>query len=190
MGPDNAPQASRRRAAQGAAESLLPGLSLLSVLDRLSSTPYPLAMSTLNEVGERDAWRCWLCDEPVDPDAYVNSGRGPSVDSGASPKGKKAVAGTERLAHRTCNTRKGAIKPIVAWSPELFVIEPAPIVSTVDRLTRKGGREVVARCPSQADAEKAGGWLLDRLSRFAPNLAVTTQVEAGGGQFLLVLQAV
>ncbi len=47
----------------------------------------------------------------------------------------------------------------------------------------------MARCPSQADAEKAAIWLLDRLSRFAPQLAVTTRVEAGGGQFLLVLRA-
>jgi len=147
-------------------------------------------MSTLNEVGERDAWRCWLCDEPVDPDASVNSARGPSVDSGASPKSKKkAGPGTERLAHRACNTRKGAVKPVVAWSPELFVVEPAPIAATVERLTRKGGREVVARCPSRADADKAAGWLVDRLSRFAPDLAVTTEVQAGGGQFLLVLRA-
>jgi hypothetical protein len=146
-------------------------------------------MSTLNEVGERDSWRCWLCDEPVDPDSSVNADRGPSVDSGAAPKGKKAAAGgAERLAHRVCNTRKGAVKPIVAWSPELFVVEPAPIVSTIERLTRKGGREVVARCLSRADAEKAAVWLLDRLSRFAPELAVTTQVEPGGGQFLLVLR--
>lgn len=147
-------------------------------------------MSTLNEVGERDSWRCWLCDEPVDPHASVNGDRSPSVDSGASPKGKKAVAGLERLAHRACNTRKGAVKPVVAWSPELYVVEPAPIVATVDRLTRKGGREVVARCPSRADADKAAAWLLDRLSRFAPELALATQVEAGGGQFLLVLRAV
>ena len=146
-------------------------------------------MSTLNEIGERDAWRCWLCDEPVNPDASVNSDRSASIDSGASPKGKKAAAGAERLAHRACNTRKGAVKPVVAWSADLFVVEPAPIVAAVERLTRKGGREVVARCPSQADAEKAAGWLVDRLSRFAPQLAVTTQVEAGGGQFLLVLRA-
>ena len=147
-------------------------------------------MSTLHEVGEKDAWRCWLCDEPVDPDASVNSDRGPSIDGGAAPKGKKPPAGSERLAHRACNTRKGAVKPVVPWSPGLFVIEPAPIVSTVERLTRKGGREVVARCPSKADADEAAVWLLDRLSRFAPELAVGTQVEAGGGQFLLVLRAV
>ncbi|CAN5432702.1 hypothetical protein BH11ACT1_BH11ACT1_00140 [soil metagenome] len=145
-------------------------------------------MSTLHEVGEHDAWRCWLCDEAVDPDASVNADRGPSIDGGAAPKGKKAPAGAERLAHRACNTRKGAVKPVVPWAAHLFVVEPAPIVSAIERLTRKGGREVVARCPSRADADEAAAWLLDRVSRFAPALRVATQVEAGGGQFLLVLR--
>ncbi|UZN03719.1 hypothetical protein [Cellulomonas sp. S1-8] len=146
-------------------------------------------MSNLSAVGDRDAWRCWLCDEPVDPDASVNSDLGPSVDLGAVGKSKKAPAGAERLAHRACNTRKGAVKPVVAWSPDLFVVDPAPIAETVERLGRKGGREVVARCPSRADADEAAAWLVDRLSRFAPDLAVATQVEPGGGQFLLVLRA-
>jgi hypothetical protein len=35
-------------------------------------------------------------------------------------------------------------------------------------LTRKSGREVVARCLSKANADDATVWLLDRLSRFAP----------------------
>jgi hypothetical protein len=146
-------------------------------------------MSDLNEVGERDGWRCWLCDEPVDPEASVNADRGPSVDAGAIPKGKKAGAGVERLAHRACNTRKGKVSPVVPWSPDLFVVDPASIVATVDRLTRRGGQEVVARCPSKADADAAAAWLVDRLSRFAPYLDVTTKVEPGGGQFLLVLRA-
>ncbi|MCW2778019.1 MAG: hypothetical protein JWN17_1744 [Frankiales bacterium] len=145
-------------------------------------------MATLTEVGERDGWRCWLCDQPVDPDASVNSDLGPSVDGGAVVKGKKGPTGVERLAHRACNTRKGAVKPVVAWSPDLFVVDPAPLVATVERLSRKGGREVVARCPSRADADQAAAWLLDRLSRFAPDLALRTEVEAGGGQFLLVLR--
>ncbi|WP_127782825.1 hypothetical protein [Rhodococcus sp. X156] len=145
-------------------------------------------MSTLAEVGDRDGWRCWLCDEPVDPEASVNTDLGPSVDGGAVKKGKKSSVGVERLAHRACNTRKGAVKPVVAWSPELFVVDPAPIAPTVERLSRKGGREVVARCPSREDADQAAEWLLDRLSRFAPDLSVTTQVDAGGGQFLLVLR--
>ena len=145
-------------------------------------------MSTLHDVGEREGWRCWLCDEPVDPDASVNSDRGPSIDLGSTPKTKKA-APVERLAHRACNTKKGAVKPVVAWSPELFVVDPAPIVGVVERLGKKGGREVVARCPSRADADRAADWLVDRLSRFAPELAVTTAVEPGGGQFMLVLRA-
>ena len=144
-------------------------------------------MSALDEVGERDGWRCWLCDEPVDPHASVNADRGPSVDSGPVPKGKKAVAGAERLAHRACNISKVAVTPVVAWPARLFVADRAPIVATVERLSRKGVREVVARCPSRADADDAAGWLVDRLSRFAPGLAVTTRVEPGGGQFLLVL---
>lgn len=143
-------------------------------------------MAGLQEVGDRDGWRCWLCDEPVDPDASVNSDLGPSVDSGRVAKGKPGV---ERLAHRACNTRKGKVAPVVPWSPDLFVLDPAPIVGTVDRLGRKGGREVVARCPSRDDAEQAGAWLVDRLSRLAPGLPLTTRVESGGGQFLLVLQA-
>jgi hypothetical protein len=147
-------------------------------------------MSTLDEVGERDGWRCWLCDEPVDPDASVNADRGPSVDSGLAPKGKKAAAGAERLAHRSCNTGKGKTAPVVAWSSDLFVVDPAPIVATVDRLSRKGGQEVVARCPSRADADQAADWIVDRLSRFAPGLSVQAKVEPGGGQFLLVLRAV
>jgi len=145
-------------------------------------------MSNLSDVGDRDSWRCWLCDEPVDPDASVNSDRGPSVDLGAVARSKKGATGAERLAHRTCNTRKGAVRPVVAWSPDLFVVDPAPIAETVERLRRKAGREVVARCPSRADADQAADWLVDRLSRFAPDLPVTTQVEPGGGQFLLTLR--
>lgn len=146
-------------------------------------------MSTLTDIGERAGWRCWLCDEAVDPATSVNDPRGPSADSaGAASKGKKSTAGQQRLAHRACNTPKGAVKAVVAWPSELFVVDPAPIVGTVERLSRKGGREVVARCPSKADAELAGAWLVDRLSRLAPELDVTTQVDAGGGQFLLILR--
>ncbi|MBU6265117.1 MAG: hypothetical protein KGM14_02835, partial [Actinomycetales bacterium] len=69
------------------------------------------------------------------------------------------------------------------------VVDPSPIVATVDRLERKGGREVIARCPSQEDAEQASEWLLDRLSRYAPDLAVSTQITSGGGQYMLFLVA-
>lgn len=142
-------------------------------------------------MGAADGWRCWLCDEPVDQTMSVNDPRGPSVDAvvtKAKAKGKQG-APLERLAHRSCNTKKGAIAPVVKWPEHLFVVDAAPIIASVDRLARKGGREVMARCPSLADAEEAGGWLLDRISRLQPGLRVTTEIERGGGQFLVVLRA-
>lgn len=146
-------------------------------------------MRTLDDVGAADGWRCWLCDEPVDGDKSVNDARGPSIDRRVTKNKSKGAPPRERLAHRACNTGKGATTPVVAWGADLFVVDPAPILASVERLERKGGREVMARCPTRPDAEAAGQWLVDRLSRLTPDLAVTTQVEAGGGQFLLVLRA-
>jgi len=151
-------------------------------------------MANLTDVGEQDNWRCWLCDEPVDPEMSVNDSRGPSIDSlttKSKSKGKNPtdIFGTERLAHRDCNTKKGAIAPVVEWPDHLFVVDPAPIIGSVERLSRKGGREVVARCPSEQDADDASQWLLDRLSRLVPKETFETSVESGGGQFLLVLRA-
>jgi hypothetical protein len=151
-------------------------------------------MANLTDVGEQDNWRCWLCDEPVDPEMSVNDSRGPSIDSlttKSKSKGKNPtdIFGTERLAHRDCNTKKGAIAPVVEWPDHLFVVDPAPIIGSVERLSRKGGREVIARCPSERDADDASQWLLDRLSRLVPKQKFETSVESGGGQFLLVLRA-
>ncbi|MDQ2836837.1 MAG: hypothetical protein M3Y42_18375 [Actinomycetota bacterium] len=143
-------------------------------------------MSKLDEVAERDGWRCWLCDESVDPDMSVNDSRGPSVDSLTS---KNAKAGTERLAHRGCNTKKGAVKPVIPWPDRLFVADPAPLIAVLERLERKGGREVVARCPSREDAQLAADWLVDRFSRLAPALPVSASIDAGGGQSLVALAA-
>ncbi|HSL60056.1 MAG TPA: hypothetical protein VK866_19575 [Acidimicrobiales bacterium] len=153
-------------------------------------------MSRLDEVGEADGWRCWLCDEPVDAAMSVNDPRGPSIDlrttkakAKASARAKGSAAGQERLAHRGCNTGKGAVAPVVPWPDDLFVVDPAPIIASVERLARKGGREAMARCPSRADAETAAAWLVDRVGRLEPGLAVTSDVEPGGGQFLVVLRA-
>jgi hypothetical protein len=153
-------------------------------------------VSTLEEVGEADAWRCWICDEPVDPEVSVNDDRGPSIDSltskaraktKAKVKGGGSVVGIERLAHRACNSRKGANAPVIPWSPELLVVEPAPILAGVERLARKGGRAVMARCPSEADAAQATDWLADRVTRLAPDVALSAEFEPGGGQYLVWL---
>lgn len=125
-----------------------------------------------------------MCDEPVDPDMSVNDPRGPSVDARTADRKAKLA---ERLAHRACNTRKGAVKVVIAWPERLRVIEPAPLATVADRLERKGGRELVARCPTRKDAQEAADWLVDRFSRLAPGLPVTATVDPGGGQFLVAL---
>ena len=147
-------------------------------------------MSRLTEVGDREKWRCWLCDEPVDPSMSVNDSRGPSIDNiNAATKGARSKAGDERLAHRGCNTKRGAVKPVIPWPTDLIIADPAVILTTVERLERKGGREVVARSVYADDAQRAADWLVDRISRLAPELKVTTGVEQGGGQYLVVLNA-
>ena len=121
----------------------------------------------------------------------VNDDRGPSIDSIVPDRNKKKGGGdaaTERLAHRGCNTRKGAVAAVIRWPDHLFVVDPAPILTSVDRLQRKMGREVMARCPSQSDADEAADWLRDRVSRLRPGSTFTTEVERVAGQFLLVLR--
>ncbi len=148
-------------------------------------------MSRLEDIGEADGWRCWLCDEPVDADMSVNDQRGPSIDSRITKsKAKtksKSLPVPERLAHRGCNTGKGAVTPEVEWGAHLFVVDPAPIIACTDRLMRKGGREVVARCLTTDDANEAGAWLVDRLTRLHPGVEARVTAEPGGGQFMLVL---
>lgn len=145
-------------------------------------------MSDLTAVGNKDNWICWLCDKKVDEDASVNSDLGPSVDSFAATRVKKGALAVERIAHRQCNTMKGKVAPVVPWPKEIFVVDPAPIFETVERLRKKGGRDIIARCPGEEEANQASEWLLDRLSRLAPELSFETQVSAGGGQYVLALK--
>ena len=165
----------------------------------------------LDEIGDRDGWRCWLCDEPVDPDMSVNDPRGPSIDSRTTERKARATnkatskatstakgprngndaggrTGQERLAHRACNTGKGSTKPVIEWPADLFVADTAVILTTVERMQRKGGREVVGRCVDRDDASKTADWIVDRISRLEPPLAVVAAVAPGGGQYLVVLR--
>lgn len=150
-------------------------------------------MGQLNDVGEADGWRCWLCDEPVDREMSPNDPRGASLDTRISKgkaKKKKQDKGnlpTERLAHKGCNTGKGANDPMVPWADHLIVVDPASIIAAADRLERKGGREAMARCPTREDADTVAAWLIDRLSRLCPNLDVRTEIASTGGQFLVSL---
>ena len=66
----------------------------------------------------------------------------------------------------------------------------ALLIAVAARLERKGGREMVGRCPTSQDAQEAADWLVDRFSRLVPGLPVAADVEAGGGQFLVILATV
>ena len=150
-------------------------------------------MSHLDDVGERDGWRCWLCDEPVDRDMPSGDPRGASVDTRITKarakkrKKDKSSPPLARLAHLGCNTGKGTKDPVIKWPENLIVVDPAPIIATAERLQRKGGREVMARCPTHEDAEAAESWLIDRMSRLNPDLAVNSRVDKTAGQFLVSL---
>ena len=152
-------------------------------------------MGRLSEVGEADGWRCWLCDEPVDPQMAPNDPRGASVDTcltKARAKTRKHDKGNfppERLAHKSCNTGKGANDPVVPWADHLIVADPAPIIAAAERLERKGGREAMARCPTRADAEIVAAWLVDRFSRLCRGLKVRVEIATTGGQYLVSLHA-
>jgi hypothetical protein len=150
-------------------------------------------MATIEEVGEAAQWRCWICDLPVDPDRSVNDDRGPSIDRCdvlvKPTRGKKANVPVERLAHRICNTKKGASKPTIAWPVDLLVFDAAPVIGAGERLLAKGGREVVGRCASKSDANDAARWLEDRLRRLVNGVEFTTRIDEGGGQFLVSVLA-
>lgn len=152
-------------------------------------------MAQLEEVGERDGWRCWLCDEPVDADMSSNDPRGASVDTRITKarakklKKDKSPIPPERLAHVGCNTGKGAVEAVIKWPEHFILVDPAPIIATAERLKRKGGREAMARCPTKKDAEEVAAWLLDRMSRLEPDIDVDSRIDNAGGQFLVSLFA-
>ena len=150
-------------------------------------------MAQLEEVGERDRWRCWLCDEIVDRNMSSNDPRGASVDTRITKarakklKKDKLPAPPERLAHVGCNTGKGAMDAVVKWPAEFILVDPAPIITAADRLKRKGGREAMARCPTEEDAQVVASWLVDRMSRLEPDIDAKSRIDNAGGQFLVSL---
>jgi hypothetical protein len=151
-------------------------------------------MTRLDDVGKADGGRCRLCDEAVDPEVSVNDDRGPSIDhmtsrTKAKGTGTDSRFGSKRLAHRGCNTRKGAVAPVVDWPRELCVADPASISTSVERVARERGSVATSRCPTEADAIAAAEWLVDRLSRLAFSLNVESRIQAGGGQYLVVLSS-
>ena len=131
-------------------------------------------MGQLEEIGQRDNWICWLCDQPVDREMSSNDPRGPSVDTRITKAKAKKLKKTktppppQRLAHVGCNTGKGAIDAVVPWPSHLIVSEPAAIIGTSQRLEKKGGREAMARCHSQENADGQEKRCQERMALTSP----------------------
>jgi hypothetical protein len=95
---------------------------------------------SLRSVGDRDGWRCHLCGGQVDPALSRQVAAGPTIDH-VRPlsKGGADVLANVRLAHRSCNVRRGA-----RALPENS--EPAPLSAGVSQLA--GTRLESRRHPS------------------------------------------
>jgi len=67
-------------------------------------------MGQLDDVGEADGWRCWLCDGPVDRNIPPNDPRSATVDKRATTAKLKAKKKnkTGREAMGRCPTEQDA----------------------------------------------------------------------------------
>ncbi len=87
----------------------------------------------LDEIGEIDGWRCWLCDEPVDPDMSVNDPRGPSIDSRTTERRAKAKGtgkgkgkGTGRSASPTAPATPARVPSNPSYRGPTICSSPTP----------------------------------------------------------------
>jgi len=118
----------------------------------------------------------------------VNDARGPSVDSRTAKKAAADFAGGERLAHRACNTRKGAVTPVIPWPATLLVFDPAPLLTVPTGSTaRAAARSWCAAPTAPTPNGRQTGW--STASPGWPGAAGHGERRRGGGQFLVALTA-
>lgn len=116
---------------------------------------------TPRTLADRDGPRCWLCGNDVDPGAPRGSGWAGSVDH-VVPRacGGGSEPGNLRLAHRSCNSRRGSRLPELDWPRQVPVVDHAPVWSVVRRALRRPGEwEVVGVVVGADAAEDADAWL-------------------------------
>ncbi|MDP9396578.1 MAG: HNH endonuclease [Actinomycetota bacterium] len=121
---------------------------------------------TLDQLGERDGWRCWICGGDVDRAAPRSGPGSPSIDHVLPrARGGTSERGNLRLAHRWCNGQRGSRLPELDWPPELVAAQPAPLWPVVQRAVRRPGEwELVGLLPTAERADRARCWLAETLS--------------------------
>ena len=109
----------------------------------------------------RDGQQCWLCGNDVDPSAPRGSGWAGSVDHVVPrARGGGNEPGNLRLAHRSCNSRRGSHLPELDWPRDVPVVDHAEIWPVVRRALRRPGEwEVVGVVVGDDGAREAHGWL-------------------------------
>lgn len=138
-------------------------------------------MSRLDRIGERDGWICWLCEQPIDPEAPSRSPAAPTVDHVVPrSRGGASTPDNLRLAHRRCNAARGNHLPELEWPAELMIVDAAPLWQSLARLGRRGGSELVALCPTAELACEAGDWAQRRAERFLGGDWSVDVSDAGG----------
>ncbi len=114
-------------------------------------------MSGLDEVGTRDGWRCWICDEAVDPHKSVNDARGPSIDSyfTASKAGKAKDLlgqGEEKASAAAGEAAAGNTEAAAAnASQSAGLIDKAKELLTDERIDQVAGA-IKGKTPDNVDA--------------------------------------
>ena len=116
---------------------------------------------TPRALAERDGARCWLCGNDVDPGAPRGSGWAGSVDHVVPrARGGGSEPGNLRLAHRSCNSRRGSRLPELDWPREVPVVDHTEIWPVVRRALRRPGEwEVVGVVVGEQAATDAQRWL-------------------------------
>ena len=79
--------------------TVIPTATGTSPTPTATPSPDPAGSALPHEVGDQDGWRCWLCDEPVDPTMSVND---PQVRASTAerrnarrrPRGRAVARGT------------------------------------------------------------------------------------------------
>ncbi len=116
---------------------------------------------TPRTLAERDGPRCWLCGNDVDPGATRGSSWAGSVDHVVPrARGGGNEPANLRLAHRSCNSRRGSRLPELDWPRDVPVVDHAPVWSVVRRALRRPGEwEVVGVVVGAEAADDADAWL-------------------------------
>lgn len=86
---------------------------------------------TLQQIGNRDQWHCHLCARPVDRSLSGRHPNGPTIDHFIPiSKGGLDTFTNVFLAHRSCNTSRGATLP--TWAKATTDVDGTPITVSPD----------------------------------------------------------